>query len=275
MSGGQAKGSSGGLFGKQKQSKETAGSSGGSIPWEDPETIKNYEYFIVPEDLPLTENGDGYDLVQPPEFWDHITDIQLQCHMVDDELTEFVDLGTDYLWEVTEDGNRHFTFPEQWMSLDGQIVCYLSDRLYYDDDGGYVYNGRIPVRLNWEHMAELVVRCDPKDEGTAGLAGVIQGVRLRDEETGTVERGVRPLSPGDVLELVYEVSVFDTDETFHTETRIMGEPIHVTETHQPELGYSPLEDHWYAFFGILYDIYQRYMESEPFFLDPTQNVLYR
>ena len=275
MSGGQAKGSSGGLFGKQKQSKETAGSSGGSIPWEDPETIKNYEYFIVPEDLPLTENGDGYDLVQPPEFWDHITDIQLQCHMVDDELTEFVDLGTDYLWEVTEDGNRHFTFPEQWMSLDGQIVCYLSDRLYYDDDGGYVYNGRIPVRLNGEHMAELVVRCDPKDEGTAGLAGVIQGVRLRDEETGTVERGVRPLSPGDVLELVYEVSVFDTDETFHTETRIMGEPIHVTETHQPELGYSPLEDHWYAFFGILYDIYQRYMETEPFFLDPTQNVLYR
>ncbi len=276
MSGGQAKGSSGGLFGKQKQSRETSGSSSGSDPWADPDIVRNYEYFIVPEDLPLTESGDGYDLVQPPEFWDHITDIQLQCHMVNDDLTEFVDLGTDYLWETTEEGNRHFAFPEVWMSLDGQIVCYRSDRLYYKEDGsGYVYNGRIPVRLNGEHMAELVVRCDPKDKEADALAGEIQGVRLRDEASGTVERGVRPLSPGDVLELVYDVAVFDTDETFHTETRIMGEPILVTETHQPELGYSPLEDHWYAFFGVLYDIYQRYMETEPFFLDPTENVLYR
>ena len=124
-------------------------------------------------------------------------------------------------------------------------------------------------------MAELVVRCDPKDKEADALAGEIQGVRLRDEASGTVERGVRPLSPGDVLELVYDVAVFDTEETFHTETRVMGEPILVTETHQPELGYSPLEDHWYAFFGVLYDIYQRYMETEPFFLDPTENVLYR
>ena len=276
MSGGQAKGSSGGLFGKQKQSKETAGSSSGNDPWADPDIVRNYEYFIVPEDLPLTESGDGYDLVQPPEFWDHITDIQLQCHMVNDDLTEFVDLGTDYLWETTEEGNRHFTFPEVWMSLDGQIVCYRSDRLYYKEDGsGYIYNGRIPVRLNGEHMAELVVRCDPKDKEADALAGEIQGIRLRDEASGTVERGLRPLSPGDTLELVYDVAVFDTDETFHTETRVMGEPILVTETHQPELGYSPLDDHWYAFFGVLYDIYQRYMETEPFFLDPTENVLYR
>ena len=276
MSGGQAKGSSGGLFGKQKQNKETAGTSSGNDPWTNPDVVRNYEYFIVPEDLPLTENEDGYDLVQPPEFWDHITDIQLQCHMVNDDLTEFVDLGTDYLWETTEEGNRHFTFPEVWMSLDGQIVCYRSDRLYYKEDGsGYIYNGRIPVRLNGKHMAELVVCCDPEDNGTDTLAGVIQGVRLRDEESGTVERGVRPLSPGDVLELVYDVAVFDTDDTFHTETRVMGEPILVTETHQPELGYSPLEDHWYAFFGVLYDIYQRYMETEPFFLDPAENILYR
>ena len=41
------------------------------------------------------------------------------------------------------------------------------------------------------------------------------------------------LSPGDVLELVFEVTVFDTEDTFYTETRVIGDPILVTDRQRP------------------------------------------
>ncbi len=259
MSGGQAQKAP-----RVALNKSGTGVSADDKAWIDADAAASFEYFVVPEELFLTEAGKGFDLVQPVEFWDNITDIQLQCIL--DTGEEYIDLGLDNVGSITDEGNWHISFDGMWMSLDGIPVCYKPDRIYYGDgDVDIIYTGMIPVLLNGERRAELVVRCDPDDEGMAGIAGKIMGLRFRDDESGTVEKGLRPLTPGDELELVYEVY---NHENEYLGQRVIGEPVYVTETHQPELGYTDvmttelIGNSDLYFWGVLYDIYQRMLSTE-------------
>ncbi|MBO4297165.1 MAG: clostripain [Clostridia bacterium] len=136
------------------------------------------------------KNDDYYALSLSDEEWDLIVDAQLQVYVDDGE--GYVELGSDDIYQIDDDGDLIVEFDYTWVALDGVTVVYYAED-YVEDGDYFCYSGYVPAELNGEDV-ELVLNWDSEHDG-----GFVRGARY-PSEGGAAARGLVALKDGDVIQ---------------------------------------------------------------------------
>ena len=117
----------------------------------------NFDTITDTNDLTLdySDKDEAYVLSLPDDTWSDIEDIQLQV-MLDDG-SGYIDLGSDQLCDVTDDGRLIVDFDGTWTLIDGMPVAYYADKPQENGDLT-VYTGKVPAELNGEDDIDIMYK---------------------------------------------------------------------------------------------------------------------
>ena len=179
--------------------------------------------------------------------WSMIDSLLLNVYIDDGE--GYIDLGSDALYDIDEDGNLLTISDMTWLaaSIDNQnyeVVpfYYLST---YEDNGNCTDTGRIPVMLNGKY-ANLIVKIDDESIKVVGATFDYK------DDSAMVAKTITKLNPGD--EITFVCDYYSYDGTF-SNTYKLGNTLTITD----DLYLSDIyinEDKYLAVYEIQ-DIYQQ------------------
>ena len=136
----------------------------------------------------------GYVLALSEEQWSKIN--RLELSVMADDGAGWLDLGTDNVFEFTDNGLLIGDYDGTWLAVDDQPVAY-----YYEQtqcvNGQYLVYGYVPVLWNGDR-AELLICFD--ENGAASIVGV-RSVYVNGE-TETVAKAESTLSEGDEITFI-------------------------------------------------------------------------
>lgn len=155
----------------------------------------NSENFSM---LEITENDGAYTLSMPDAWWNVVASIALQVVIVHDE--QYLDLGSDALYEFDDNNDLIVDFNNHWVSLNGLVVPFES-RYEAVEGTQYYSTGAVPVTLNQE-AAEIILIWD-NDHPNGSVAGARYLHEMQEQ------KGLFPLSDGDILEFSFDT--YDLD----------------------------------------------------------------
>ncbi len=221
--------------------------------WYDTETADSYEteysgdHF---ETLVIDEKDGGYVLSLSPEHWEDITSIELQVLL--DTGEDYVDLGSDNVYEFDEDGDLIVEFDYTWVSLDGNIVPFYAAESVSNDDGWYTY-GHVPALLNGKEHINLIVYWDD-----ANPQGYVAGYNKYAEVGEPLGKFSYTLEEGQTLEWLFDYYTYDYE---FDSSYVSGEPYTVTDQ-EIEVSYSYVGDLDALIYFRLTDIYNNVYNTE-------------
>lgn len=222
--------------------------------WYDSD-MANYYASSYNEDLytelVIVEKGDGFVLQLSDEQWEEIIYIEQQVLLDDGE--GYIDLGSDNMYEIDEDGDLLIEFDYTWVTLDGHTVPFYAEVEEEFDDGSWVTYGIVPAMLNSDEYIEIIVYWS--DEVPEGY---VAGYR-KYSGTGTpMGKGLFQLSAGDKVEWVFDYYTYDGE---YEDSYIMGDVFTVSSS-DIEVSYDYVGDQDAMVYFSLTDIYNNVYESE-------------
>lgn len=123
--------------------------------------------------LEWKENAQGTPVISmPQEQWDLVHSIELNMFYDDGE--EYIDLGSDNVFEFDEQGNLLGVNDNTWLTVDGHYMAYYYDSMTVNEDR-YLITGHSPILYNGKE-AELILNFDQEHP-----YGYIAGVRYLEE----------------------------------------------------------------------------------------------
>ncbi len=221
--------------------------------WYDTETAEDYqdeydgEHF---ETLVIDEKDGGYVLSLSPEHWEDITTIELQVLL--DTGEDYVDLGSDNVYQFDDDGDLIVDFDYTWVALDGHIVPFYAAEEVDGEDGWYTY-GYVPAILNGEEYINVVVYWDD-----ANPHGYVAGYNKQAEAGQPVGKFSYDLEEGQTIEWLFDYYTYDYE---FDDSYVSGEPYIVTGQ-EIEVSYSHVGDMDALVYFRLTDIYNNVYNTE-------------
>ena len=219
----------------------------------------DFDYGDGYGELTLNETDDGYVLDLADDVWDLITDIRISVMMKMED--GFIDMGSDNVGSMTDDGKLLVDFDGEWISIDDTPVAFNAYPIY-DEGKGNVFSGSVEATLNGKKDIELYLEWDPLADDApedAEQKGHVLGYNLVHENNDTEEKGLRQLKKGDKISFKYDC--YDTDGNF-LDTMEPFDPITVTSQDALEVGYADISDMDAYYWATLTDIYQQDIETE-------------
>ena len=179
-------------------------------------------------DADLTWKDGKINLTQ--DQWSMVNDLKLNAYYDDGE--GYIELGSDNVFYVDEEGNLVGEPVETWLSINGQIIPYH----YMMTTSGYII-GRVPVLLNGE-LANLILVCTNSDNPEWSIAGAT--VDYYDEDNqGIIPKNIVNLEEGDTLDFVCDYYAYDGT---YQDSYLLGEQLVVSSETPFEIGDMELDD---------------------------------
>ncbi len=216
--------------------------------------------------------------------WDLVDKLQLHAYV--DDGSGYIDLGSDNIYEIDDNGNLIGNPTTTWLAISFDNEHYEVAPYYYINTIGteedYIINGYIPVLLNGERANLLVSFTDEnpsgdiigvsynleEQEGQIGKNsdGLGSGealnltVNLKDEGEKTTSETVRSgLMNGDVIELVCDY--YNYNGTYDN-SYVLGKPLTVTD--HVYIGDVDITNYKVVSTYQITDIYQQNYFTAPF-----------
>lgn len=219
----------------------------------------DFDYGDGYGELTLNETDEGYELNLPEDVWDIITDVRISVMMKLDD--GFVDLGSDNVGSVTDDGNLLVDFNGEWISIDDTPVAFNANPTY-DEGSGTVFSGTVNAVLNGKTPISLYLEWEPLPDDAADdeeQKGYVVGYNEVHENNDTEEKGFRKFKKGDTISFQYDC--YDTDGNFLDTIEPM-DPITVTSQDALKVSYTDISDMDAYYWATLTDIYQQDIDTE-------------
>lgn len=154
-------------------------------------------YYYGDHTLRLTEND-----------WKVIDTVETQAYYklkFPDE-TLYVELGSDDVYDLEEDGySLNLSFPKKWLCMDGQVVEFVKQDDYMEEDGNWSASGAVLAALNGDFST--LIHIDLYFDSDSDMP-VILGYHRLDPKTLEYKDGdsyLYPLLPGDRFTFAYRV----------------------------------------------------------------------
>ena len=236
---------------------------------EEPWYIKGFEDYDQAKafiDIPLEETAEGYRIQLPKKAWKLINDCQTIAYQKVKSkkygtLSRY--LGTDHIGSIDADGNPMVSMDDNWVHIDGRLVCYEAEPVQETDEGE-VFTGKVKARLNDTYNVKLKIEWDAvKSDSDAPVTGHVVGFDY--EDSGSLltnflaSKGPTQLEAGDTIEFLFDY--YDEEGNLVT-TKPVGKRLVVTKQDRLTVTDEPLGECDITFGGALTDIYQRVMTTE-------------
>ncbi|MBQ1506704.1 MAG: hypothetical protein IIZ48_08065 [Erysipelotrichales bacterium] len=140
------------------------------------------------------------------EQWEMVDDLQLNVFYDDGE--GYIDLGTDNLIEIDENGNLIGDPVTDWMSINGMIIPYYYVAFNGQENGDYVNIGRVPVLMDGTPANLILAQIKEGDS----LGWVVAGASFEyneDPESAIQAKNLTELENGTKLEFVCDYYQYD------------------------------------------------------------------
>ena len=220
------------------------GYSGEYTGWMQQDLVDDFEGYYdensYSDEFPVVEKGDYFVLQLPEDVWELMTAYELSVFMEIGE-GEWLDLGSDNVYEFDDDGDLIVDFDYTWVSLNGEIVCFYAEEEQENGDYWMSY-GYTPCLINGRD-AELIIVWDSDNPD-----GFVPGYRYQYEGSVT-QKGIIPLSIGDRIELLCD---YYTDEGGYEESFVYDE---FTVNGDISVSYEDIGEANCEIYYVLYDIY--------------------
>ena len=261
---------------QQKKAEEQEDADGDSSFWEEVfgstdyteedwyvKGFEDYEDAQALVDIPLKETADGYEIQLPKKLWKIIADCRTMLYQnVSDASGEGMRyLGTDYVGGEDAAGHPMVTMDDNWVHIDGQVVCYEAEQVRETEDGD-IYTGKVKARLNGKRDITLYIEWDPVKDDAAPPAGHVTGYDTEiSEKLGSYmdTKGLLKLKSGDSIQFIFDT--YDAEGNL-IKTSPEGKKIRVSKQSRLTVEDAPLDAGDYTFGGMLTDVYQRTMTTE-------------
>ena len=198
--------------------------------------------------LDYSDKDEAYVLSLADDTWDDIEDIQLQVMIDDGE--GYLDLGSDQLCDVTDDGSLIVDFDSTWTLIDGMPVAYYADKPQENGDLT-IYTGKVPAELNGEEDIDICIKwqLDSDGNGTAEVLGY-----LPQDNGQTLPKGYLTLKSGDEIRFLCDYYTYDGD---YDDSYYIGDPITVTSQDDLQVELGDLGDSKAVCWVCLTDVYRQ------------------
>ena len=170
-------------------------------------------------------------------------------------------LGTDYVGGEDAAGHPMVTMDDNWVHIDGQVVCYEAEQVRETEDGD-IYTGKVKARLNGKRDIVLYIEWDPVKDDAAPPVGHVTGYDTEiSEKLGSYmdTKGLLKLKSGDSIQFIFDI--YDAEGNL-IKTSPEGKKIRVSKQSRLTVEDAPLDAGDYTFGGMLTDVYQRTMTTE-------------
>lgn len=225
--------------------------------------FEDYDQTKALVDIPLVETEDGYKVELPEKAWRIVNDCKTMVYqMTPGEANGAVMryLGCDYIGVDGPDGHPMVTMDDNWIYIDGALVCYEAQSVRETEDGD-IFTGDVRACLNGEEDIVLHIEWDPvTEESDAPMTGQITGYDMETIwDTLLDTKSTKNLEAGDSIQFIFDY--YDAEGNLVT-TKPDGKKIRVTKQSRIKVTDEPLEECDISFGGVLADIYQRVMTTE-------------
>ena len=170
------------------------------------------------------------------EQWALVDDLQLNVFVKDKD--GYIDLGTDNVFEIDDNGNLLEKGGDTWLALscdkeNWTVVPYYYLSTTLGENDSYIINGRIPVMLNGDSADLLVTFTSEKPEGT------IAGAVYTYDDIDVVAKNLVEINDGDELKFI--CAMYDFNGNF-VSNYVLNDPLFVNgEIHIGDIDISDYE----------------------------------
>ena len=215
--------------------------------WFDRNISKDIAEYVVDNHFDGDLNFKDGKISLTNKQWSLIDSLLLNVYIDDGE--GYIDLGSDAMYDIDEDGNLLEIDDMTWLaaSIDGEnydVVPFYYLNTYIDGDL-YVDTGRIPVLLNGKY-ANLIVNID--EEGIEVVGATFD----YKEESSMVGKNISQLNSGD--EIIFVCDYYSYDGKFSntyelSDTLVVDDKLYLNDVYINEEKYLALYE--------IHDIYQQ------------------
>ncbi|MFI3312670.1 MAG: clostripain-related cysteine peptidase [Eubacteriales bacterium] len=203
------------------------------------------------DSLEIVLKGDEYVLQLTDAQWEDIVTLELQVLL--DDGNQYVDLGSDNVYEFDDDGDLLVAFDYTWVTLDGHTVPFYFEYEFYENDDNWFTYGTVPAILNGSDYVELLIYWDSDEP-----EGYVTGYRKFSAAGDPVGKGSFLLEKGDTLDWLfdfYDYDLYYTDSGYYGSTYTYG-------GREIEVSYDDVGDPDALAYFVLTDIYNHSYTSE-------------
>lgn len=234
-------------------SESYANGSYSSEGWFD--SLLDFDYEETPDEITLHETDDGYIVDMDDDAWSTMSDFYIT--VLERYGDGYLMLGSDNVYDVTDDDDIVVSYDGEWLCLNGQIVSFFCADTAWTANGEPVYTGTIPAILNGSTRIDIVVSWPPASEQEGDFVGNVRGYRVTDTGSSTFGR-LASFSEGDVI-----TPIFDTyDAEGSWDGTVEGNDIKVDDPDTLDVTYEEFEHDGNIFWGTMTNIYGDQIDTE-------------
>ena len=230
--------------------------------------FENYNVSVYRDNISLTkvssEKGDAYQINLTDEEWETITNYEQGLKMKVGG--RYVDLGSDNVYGLDKKGHYMVEFNNTWVAINGVIVA-LHPGTPKEAYGRIIYSGTVDATLNFNCPIKIYIEW--VNIGGAEGKGVVLGYLPSDQDSDDIDekgmpRGLKQFKASSVISFLYDW--YDEDGNYLT-TAAGHMPIDVG-TQGLKVTQEDISSEDYYYYGILYDVLNRTMETEQIHHEP-------
>ena len=188
--------------------------------------------------------------------WSLVDNLQLNVFYDDGE--GYVDLGTDNLFKIDQDGNLVGEAVTDWMSINGQIIPYYYVSYNGQENGDYVTTGRVPCLLNGEKANLILAQIKEGSSLEWVVAGASYSYEDVDPESAITAKNLTELTVGDTIDFVCDYYAYDGT---YLDSYLLGDQM--TVTGEWTIGNMDIDGQYVLATYQFTDIYQQNYWSAP------------
>lgn len=221
------------------------------------DTLLDFDYEQTPDELYLTETADGFVVDMDDAMWSTMSDFYIT--VLEEYEDGYLMLGSDNVYDVTDDDDIVVSYDGQWLCLNGELVSFFCAGTAQSASGENIYTGTIPALLNGGTRIDIVVSWPPASEQGDEFVGRVQGYR-RDGAIGSGSTFGRLASfaEGDTITPLFDY--YDSDGNW--DSTIEGTQVTVDDPDQLSVTYEDFEHDTNIFWGTMTDIYGDQVDTE-------------
>ncbi|MGX8774449.1 MAG: clostripain-related cysteine peptidase [Bacillota bacterium] len=227
--------------------------------------FEDYDVSVYRENIKLTDVGGEYKIDLTDEEWETITNYEQGLRMKIG--SRYVDLGSDNVFDIDQNGHYMLEFNDTWVAIDGVVVALHPGTPKDRDDGTILYTGTVDATLNFIYPIKIYIEwVDTEDEEGEG---VVVGYLPADQDSNDIgetgmPRGLKQFKASSVVSFLYDW--YDEDGNYLS-TAAGHLPIDVG-VRGLTVSQKDISDQEYYYYGILYDVLNRTMETEKLYHRP-------
>ena len=234
--------------------------------------FENYNVSVYRDNIPLTkvdggsgdEKDDAYKIDLTDEEWETITNYEQGLKMK--VAGRYVDLGSDNVYGLDKNGHYMVKFNQTWVAINGVVVA-LHPGTPKEAYGRMIYSGTVDATLNFIYPIKIYIEW--VNIGGAEGEGVVLGYLPVDQDSDDIDemgmpRGLKQFKASSVVSFLYDW--YDEDGNYLT-TAAGHLPVDVG-TRGLKVTQEDISSEDYYYYGILYDVLNRTMETEQIHHEP-------